>query len=160
MSLWTERDEPVLRWLSENPPHGNFLSTNWMHDGPDERLPQLTQAGFHRAVETLHDAGYVSSDGGMYESGGGVHFALFQVTGSGKQALGLWPRFDALGEPSELAAILDALAENAPTEEEEGVKSQARGERCSKDGARRNTRLGSHWTERRRARFARYLSRA
>jgi hypothetical protein len=118
MSLWTERDEPVLRWLSENPPHGNFLSTNWMHDGPDERLPQLTQAGFHRAVETLHDAGYVSSDGGMYESGGGVHFALFQVTGAGKQALGLWPRFDALGEPAELAAILDALAENAPTEEE------------------------------------------
>jgi hypothetical protein len=40
------------------------------------------------------------------------------VTGAGKQALGLWPRFDALGSPAELAAVLEALAEEAPTEEE------------------------------------------
>jgi hypothetical protein len=118
MSLWSERDEPVLRWLAENPPRANFLTTNWLSDDPDERLPQLTRADFHLAVETLHDAGYVSSDGGSYESGGGVHFALFQVTGAGKQALGLWPQFDALGSPGELAAILDALADSAPTEEE------------------------------------------
>lgn len=40
------------------------------------------------------------------------------VTGAGKQAVGLWPRFDALGSPGELAAILEALAEDAATEEE------------------------------------------
>jgi hypothetical protein len=40
------------------------------------------------------------------------------VTGAGKQALGLWPRFDALGSPAELASVLEALAEDAATEEE------------------------------------------
>lgn len=117
MSLWTDRDEPVLRRLDENPPRANILSTNQHSDQPDNRVPQLTQAKFHGAVLTLHDAGYVSSDGGNAEGGGGVHFCRFLVTGTGKQALGLWPRFDALGSPSELAAILEALADSAPTEE-------------------------------------------
>ena len=37
MSLWSERDEPVLRWLLANPPHANILYTNWMRDQPHER---------------------------------------------------------------------------------------------------------------------------
>lgn len=117
MTLWSERDEPVLRWLEANPPFGGILSTNQFSDQPDQRLPDLTQAEFHRAVVTLHDAGYLASDGGTSESGGGVHFTHFLVTGVGKQALGLWPRFDALGSPGELSDILEALAENAPTQE-------------------------------------------
>lgn len=32
--------------------------------------------------------------------------------------LGLWPRFDVLGSPGEPAAILEGLADNAPTEEQ------------------------------------------
>ncbi len=47
-----------------------------------------------------------------------MQWTNFLVTGAGKQALGLWPRFDALGSPGELADILDALADNAPTEEQ------------------------------------------
>ncbi|MHB8696186.1 MAG: hypothetical protein ACYDHH_33660 [Solirubrobacteraceae bacterium] len=69
-------------------------------------------------METLHDAGYVSSDGAQASGGGEVLWTHFLLTGAGKQALGLWPAFDALGEPRELAGILDALANNAPTEEE------------------------------------------
>ena len=118
MSLWDERDEPVLRWLVENPPRANILSTHRsvtaLHDG----VRSVNQAQFHRAVETLRDAGYIASDDPQSEGGGGVHWTRFQVTGGGKQALGLWPRFDALGSPGELADILDALAENAPTEEQ------------------------------------------
>jgi hypothetical protein len=81
-------------------------------------LPSFTHAQVHRAVETLCDAGYVASDEGMWSAGGGVTWTRFQFTGRGKQAVGLWPRFDALGEPRELAAILDALAENAPTQKQ------------------------------------------
>jgi len=118
MSLWSERDEPVLRWLEANPPFGGFVSTNQYSSQPDQRLPELTQAQFHRAVLTLHDAGYLSYEAGTPQGGGGVSFTHFLVTGAGKQALGLWPRFDALGSPGELASILEALADNAPTEEE------------------------------------------
>ena len=117
MSLWSERDLPVLNWLAETPRPSDILST-YRHDRPHDGVPALTHAQVSRAVETLHDAGYVSSDPPVYEGGGGVHWTRFQVTGAGKQALGLWPAFDALGEPSELAAILEALADNAPTEEQ------------------------------------------
>ena len=60
----------------------------------------------------------MSSDGEQLSGGGGALWTHFQVTGAGKQALGLSPKFDALGSPGELADILDALADNAPTEEE------------------------------------------
>jgi hypothetical protein len=116
MTLWDERDEPALRWLSDKPPHGNILATHRTDTAPHEGVPTLTRSQFHRAVQTLRDAGYVASD--EPQGQGGVHWTRFQVTGAGKQALGLWPRFDALGSPGELADILDALAENAPTEEQ------------------------------------------
>lgn len=37
--------------------------------------------------------------------------------GKGRQVVA-WPSFDALGQPGELAAVLDRLAELAPTAEE------------------------------------------
>ena len=52
------------------------------------------------------------------DGGGGRFRQGFFVTGAGKQVLGDWPRFDALGQPQELAAVLDRLAEYAPTQEE------------------------------------------
>lgn len=52
------------------------------------------------------------------EGGGGWHFQDFHVTGVGMQALGRWPQFDALGSPSALAALLEALGQDAATEEE------------------------------------------
>lgn len=118
MSLWDERDEPVLRWLVENPSPVNMLSTHRFGSAARDGVPSLTQAQVHLAVETLNDAGYVSSGDAQADGGGGVLWTGFFVTGAGKQALGLWPRFDALGSPGELADILDALAENAPTEEQ------------------------------------------
>ena len=118
MTLWDERDEPVLRWLVDNPPRANMLMTHRSATAPHDGVPSLTRAQVHRAVETLHDAGYLSSDGDQADGGGGALWTRFQVTGAGKQAVGLWPRFDALGFPGELADIIDALAENAPTEEQ------------------------------------------
>jgi hypothetical protein len=74
-------------------------------------LPKLTQAAVYLALETLRDSGYLASDDGQWSSGGGFTITRIQVTGRGKQALGLWPRFEALGSPDGLAAILEGLRE-------------------------------------------------
>jgi hypothetical protein len=85
---------------------------------PRPDYPALSDGDFYLAVLTLHDAGYVTWTRTEAEGGGNRHFQDFMVTGAGKQALGLWPRFDALGSPAELASVLEALAEDAATEEE------------------------------------------
>jgi hypothetical protein len=118
VTLWNTRDEPVLRWLLESPPEAGILRINSQGEEPHDALPDLSQAQVYRGIETLRDAGYLAGDDGKWSSGGGYTLTRIQVTGAGKQALGLWPRFDALGSPAELADILDALADNAPTEEE------------------------------------------
>lgn len=120
MTLWDERDRPVLRSLLEDPPAGGVLRIYSLSDTPYEPSPGLTQAQVYRAVETLRDASYLSGDPGRWSSRSAYTFTRVQVTGPGKQALGLWPRFSALGEPSEFATILDALADNAPTQEQAG----------------------------------------
>lgn len=118
MSVWERRDEPVLRHLHDNPPYQGILWTDSFSEQPYTDLPHLTEAEVEQAVQTLHDAGYVAWEAEQGEGGGGRYRQRFFVTGAGKQVLGEWPRFDALGEPAELAAVLDGLAELAPTEEE------------------------------------------
>jgi hypothetical protein len=118
MTLWDSRDAPALRHLVEHPPEHGVLETHYRSDQPRAGLPALTEAELYRAVEVLGDAGYVAWSGGEGEGGGGRYYFDFQVTGEGKRVLGLWPRLDALASPEELAAVLEALAEGAPTEEE------------------------------------------
>jgi hypothetical protein len=117
VSVWEQRDQPVLRHLHDHPPYQGVLNTNWLSQEPHPDVPHLTQAEFELAVQTLHDAGYVAWEGEQGEGGGGRSRFRFFVTGAGKQVLGKWPRFDALGEPGELAAVLEWLADMAPTDE-------------------------------------------
>jgi hypothetical protein len=121
VSVWDERDHPVLRFLADQEHQGWMLETASRSHEPHPDLPQLTRAEFHRAVETLDDAGFVHYTNIEREGSpevGGVWWQDFILTGEGKQALGDWPYFDALGQPETLAAILERLAEYAPTEEE------------------------------------------
>jgi hypothetical protein len=63
------------------------------------------------------DAGYV--DANLFlETGPGASFTSLRVTGRGLQALGEWPLFDEIASPATLAALLERLAEEAPTNEE------------------------------------------
>lgn len=127
MSLWTTRDEPVLRHLAEHPPQDNPIWTRSRSDEPRPELPSVTEREFHRSVLTLADAGYVAYGNPEYDGGGGCVFTHFQVTGAGMQALGLWPMFDELGSPAQLAALLDALGRDAATEEERTNLQRAAG---------------------------------
>jgi hypothetical protein len=117
MTLWSERDGPVLVNLLETPPPDNMLATNWRSESARPGL-KMNERQFHLAVARLHDAGFVSYESWEWEGSGGVYWMNFFVTGRGKQALGYWPLFDALGDPGQLADLLDRLAADAPTEEE------------------------------------------
>jgi hypothetical protein len=69
------------------------------------------------AILTLGDAGYIEGEL-LASTGGDATFTHFHVTGRGLQALGEWPLFDDIVSPLTFAALLDRLAEEAPTEEE------------------------------------------
>ena len=127
MSLWRERDEPVLRHLATNPPEHGMLWTSRTSEAPQEGFPALTEAEFFRAVVTLGDANYLTWTQGKGEGGGMWYFTDLQVSGEGKQVLGLWPHFEALGSPAALAALLERMAEEAATEEERSNLRQAAG---------------------------------
>lgn len=118
MTLWAERDEPVLRHLTESSPVHGVLFTESRSETPRKELQRVTEVQFHDAVQVLEDAGYVTWGHSEGDGAGGRSYTHFQVTGAGKQVLGLWPAFDALGSPGQLAEVLDALAEDAATEEE------------------------------------------
>jgi len=130
MSVWTDRDYVVLRWLHQHPPDAEILRTNWMSREPHPDLPELTDQDVHLAVETLHDEGLVDYTDQSWESGGGVYWTAFQVSGAGLQALGEWPVFDVLTAPAELGQLLEALAELAASDEEEtNLRTAARSAR-------------------------------
>jgi hypothetical protein len=124
MTLWETRDFPVLDYMVEHPSSGG-LFTQSRSDQPQDGLPALTEAEFHRAVLTLGDAGYLSWTSTELDGGGGCFFQDIFVTGAGKQALGLWPLFDVLGSPAALAGILDQLGVEAAAADERSALSRA-----------------------------------
>jgi hypothetical protein len=126
MTTWTTRDYQVLKWLQESSPQHGILSTNWQSTDEHPVLPGLTQQDVHMSVEILEDAGLVSSADQTWDSGGGVSWMQFQVTGTGLQALGEWPVFDMLENPKALGQLLDSLAEMSESDqEEENLRSAA-----------------------------------
>lgn len=111
MTIWERRDFPVLHALAnsedDNVRHG-FID----EDHAAEMLGlELSNAEIHQALHTLGDADYITGD---YKAG---LFTQLRVTGRGQQALGEWPLFTGL-TPITLAALLDRLANEAPTDEE------------------------------------------
>ncbi len=84
MSLWADRDLPVLRFLHDHPPHDGMLETNRLSEKPHSDLPQLTEQDVHIAVQTLHDVGYVDFENQEGESSGGVLWQDILVTGAGQ----------------------------------------------------------------------------
>jgi hypothetical protein len=125
MSVWSDRDLPVLRYLHEHAPRDELLSTNWHSKAAHPDLPGLTEQDVHVAVETLVDEGLIHYRNDSWNTAGGVHWIGLQITGSGLQALGQWPVFDMLTSPEELGLLLDGLAEMAATEEEENNLREA-----------------------------------
>jgi hypothetical protein len=124
MSVWTDRDAVVLRWLHESPPYAEVLHTALSRE-PHPDVVGLSQQDVHLAVETLIDEGLVHYSSRTLTSGPGATWEGLHVSGAGLQALGEWPTFDALSSPPQLGQLLDALADMAPSDEEESNLRQA-----------------------------------
>jgi hypothetical protein len=120
MSVWEERDLPVLRALATSEDE-TLRTDGWLSVTEGERSEvlglELDGAEIHDSILTLIEAGYVDSSVG-YSGGGGASFSRLQVTGRGQQALGEWPLFTEIASPLTLASFLERLAEEAPTDEE------------------------------------------
>ena len=119
MSVWTDRDLPVLVALTA--PSDEYIRDGYLtlgHGrGGDSLGLDLSDDVIHDSLLTLRDAGYVDFEL-EYETGPGAHLTHLAVTGAGYQALGEWPLFDAVTSPETIALLLEELAPEAPTEEE------------------------------------------
>ena len=133
MSIWTDRDVIVLRWLHERPPPAEILRTT-LRPEPHPDLPSLSQQKVHLAIETLIDEGLLDYNQERWSSGPSVTWTGLHVSGAGLQALGEWPAFDALSSPAELGQLLDALAGMAESDEEESNLRRAATTARSKSG--------------------------
>ena len=103
--------------LLEHPPEHNFLWTKSLSDEPRPELPECLERGsIGRSSARRRWIRLLVS--GRRGRGWRMAFSGFPSDRRRQAALGLWPRFDALGSPGELAALLDALGRDAATEEE------------------------------------------
>jgi hypothetical protein len=122
VTTWERRDLPVLRAVAEKGVvEAGMLSL--IRDGRTLGL-DLDDNETHLALLALRDAGYVDAE--VTYTGGGATFTRFLVTGRGLRALGDWPLFSPLS-PATLAALLERVADEAPTDDEAtAVRSAAR----------------------------------
>jgi hypothetical protein len=144
-TTWERRDLPVLQAVAttddENVRNG-FLMLDYGRTGTFGL--DLVDEEIHSAILVLGDAGYVEGNGPTYNSGGGVHFTSFSVTGRGQQALGQWPLFHNITSAETLARLLETLAAEAPTEEESAnMRRAARYARTVGAGALRAAAIGA-----------------
>jgi hypothetical protein len=145
VTTWERRDLLVLRAVAttddENLRNG-FLMLD--HGRTGTFSLDLADEEIHAAILVLGDAGYVEGNGPNYNSGGGVHFTSFSVSGRGQQALGQWPLFHDIASPETLAQLLETLADEAPTEEEgANMRRAARYARTVGSGALRAAAIGA-----------------
>jgi hypothetical protein len=119
VSVWTDRDLPVLRAVAgpASKPARNRLLFVGGSNAREALGVELDDAVILDSLLILRDADYVHF---LTEPGGGSDTFLkdFEVTGSGLQVLGEWPLFDAVASPETIDLVLEHLAPEAPTPEE------------------------------------------
>lgn len=119
MTVWTERDLPVLTAIAAPSHEGVRAGYLSIQTGADELALGLAPVDLIDSVLTLRDAGYITFND-LQETFGdaNMHLTGLAITGSGMQILGEWPLFDAVATPAILADLLDRIAPEASTPEE------------------------------------------
>jgi len=126
MSVWTERDLPVLRALAN--PHDDVRAGFLSIGSSDDLGIGMAPLDLIDSVLTLRDAGYITFRDQQETFGNpNLHLTGLAVTGAGMQILGEWPLFDAVASPEMLADLLERLAPEASTAEETTAARSAAG---------------------------------
>jgi len=125
MSVWTERDLPVLRALAN--PHDDVRAGFLSIGSGDDLGIGMAPLDLIDSVLTLRDAGYITFRDQQETFGEpNLHLTGVAVTGAGMQILGEWPLFDAVASPEMLADLLERLAPEASTPEETAAARSGR----------------------------------
>lgn len=115
MTVWSDIDEPVLRWLLDQPPCAVrpwILQLDLRPPQPAEELQgRIDSDAFDAALQRLLDHGLI--DGTRGETIGHATWSRLRVTAQGLQVLGEWPDLDLASSRDGLGAVLDLLAESA-----------------------------------------------
>lgn len=128
MTVWTERDLPVLQAIASA--DDDHLREGFLFIGGETDQLGLGMEPLDAidSVLTLRDAGYLTFRDAQETFGNpNLHLTGLAVTGAGMQALGEWPSFDAVATPELLAALLERLAPEAPTADETTATRAAAG---------------------------------
>jgi hypothetical protein len=141
---WTDRALPVLHTLAmpSDDFRDGFLSLGRGRAEANLGI-ELSDDAVEQTILQLDDLGYVEFRDVTPEAPFGVHFAGLKVTGRGMQALGEWPRFEALISPLTFAALLEQLADFAGAEEQSAIRRAAAVVRRLSGAALRSLVLGT-----------------
>jgi len=110
VTVWTERDLPVLRFVADQLGGGSIFATAWCDNErrhPD--LPGLGVVDVEYSIDTLVEAGYVSFDDREPNAVGETFWIGLAATGQGLRTLGEWPTLAGVDDPTSFAALLAAL---------------------------------------------------
>ncbi|MDX6591756.1 MAG: hypothetical protein QOJ13_952 [Gaiellales bacterium] len=126
MTLWDTRDLPLLRAVAD--PANEQVQGGYFQVGHGMAAAALgidmPEDEVYAGLLALRDAGYLDFNESR-SSGAHATVALFSVTGAGMQLLGEWPLFERMVSPLTLAAFLERLADEAPTDEEASAARSA-----------------------------------
>jgi DNA-binding PadR family transcriptional regulator len=124
MSTWSETDEPLLRWVHEQP--SSFIPETWIlrlelrrYTKPSEEVPGLSTEQVDQALIRLQEHGLI--DGERGEAIGFSSWSRLRVTALGLQVLGEWPDLDKLASAASLKLLLNELADAAPDSEDQSA---------------------------------------
>lgn len=121
MTLWEERDRPVLQFLFENKPAREWFSPR----GHASELG-LTKDEINLAMQALKDDGCIAWANDYGDNEGGFDFSDILVLGNGMRELNQWPSSSETGlTPERFASMLERVGRGAPSEAAKGISRYA-----------------------------------
>jgi hypothetical protein len=120
MTVWTEIDEHVVRWVAEERPAGTFSSQVTLTIRPDELFEPISSATARQvddALQRLVDYGLIATAAPRHETSAYAVYYGLRVTALGHRLFGDWPDLEQVSELDALRLALEVIAEGAPPNE-------------------------------------------
>lgn len=125
VTLWTDVDEPVLRWVASLPPSLEMQMFDFELDEPKpfEPIEGLETRQVHDALARLASHGLIDSR--ESPTMGQTSWHALRVTARGLIVLEEWPDLDRVASAAAIHRLLTLLADGAPEEEKPALRRAA-----------------------------------